>query len=152
MGTVNFQMFKLDLEKVEMTEERNSICTLSLPKTVSLPQTTLRHLSKAWHHHQRHPKQQAHLLQTLFSCAQLFATPWTVCSPPGSSVQGISQARILEWVAISSSRGASQVVDSLPLEPPGKPYHSLVHKKYSYRACLPFQRGEEWSEGFLTSL
>ena len=35
-----------------------------------------------------------------------FATPWTVvcdpmdCSVPGSSVLGISQARILEWVAI----------------------------------------------------
>ena len=27
------------------------------------------------------------------------------CSPPGSSVDGISQARILEWVAISFSRG-----------------------------------------------
>ena len=26
------------------------------------------------------------------------------CSPPDSSVPGISQARILEWVAISSSR------------------------------------------------
>ena len=26
------------------------------------------------------------------------------CSPPGSSVHGISQARILEWVAISFSR------------------------------------------------
>ena len=26
------------------------------------------------------------------------------CSPPGSSVLGISQARILEWVAISFSR------------------------------------------------
>ena len=29
----------------------------------------------------------------------------TGCSLPGSSVHGISQARILEWVAISSSRG-----------------------------------------------
>ena len=29
------------------------------------------------------------------------------CSPPGSSVHGILQARILEWVAISFSRGAS---------------------------------------------
>ena len=28
-----------------------------------------------------------------------------VCSLPGSSVHGVSQARILEWVAISSSRG-----------------------------------------------
>ena len=33
------------------------------------------------------------------------------CSPPGSSVQGISQARILEWVAISSSRGSSRPRD-----------------------------------------
>ena len=32
-------------------------------------------------------------------------------SPPGSSVYGISQARILEWVAISSSRGSSQPRD-----------------------------------------
>ena len=29
------------------------------------------------------------------------------CSPPGSSVYGILQARILEWVAISFSRGSS---------------------------------------------
>ena len=29
------------------------------------------------------------------------------CSPPGSSVPGILQARILEWVAISFSRGSS---------------------------------------------
>ena len=37
----------------------------------------------------------------------LFAIPWTV-RPPGSSVHGILQARILEWVAISFSRGSSQ--------------------------------------------
>ena len=30
------------------------------------------------------------------------------CSPPGSSVHGIFQARILEWVAISSSKGSLQ--------------------------------------------
>jgi len=30
------------------------------------------------------------------------------CSPPGSSVHGISQVRILEWVAISCSRRSSQ--------------------------------------------
>ena len=56
------------------------------------------------------------------------------CSPPGASVQGISQARILEWVAISSSRRSSQAsnphllpllychVGSLTLMPPGKPW------------------------------
>ena len=30
------------------------------------------------------------------------------CSPPGSSVHGILQARILEWVAMLSSRGSSR--------------------------------------------
>ena len=54
--------------------------------------------------------------------------------PPGFSVHGILQQRILEWVAMPSSRDltnpgiklvspaapAMQVV-SLPLEPPGKP-------------------------------
>ena len=29
------------------------------------------------------------------------------CNPPGSSVHGILQARILEWVAMASSRGSS---------------------------------------------
>ena len=33
------------------------------------------------------------------------------CSPPGSSVHGILQARILEWVAMPSSRGSSQLRD-----------------------------------------
>ena len=41
------------------------------------------------------------------SCPTL-ATPWTVCSPPSSSVHGIFQARILEWVDISFSRRSSQ--------------------------------------------
>ena len=56
------------------------------------------------------------------------------CSPSGSSVHGVLQARILEWVAMPSSRGSTQPrdqihvswspalqVDSLPLAPPGKP-------------------------------
>ena len=33
------------------------------------------------------------------------------CSPPGSSVHGILQARILEWVTISFSRGSSRPRD-----------------------------------------
>ena len=48
-------------------------------------------------------------------CAQM-QSYLTLCDPkdsssPGSSVHGISQARILEWVAISSSRGSSQTRD-----------------------------------------
>ena len=33
------------------------------------------------------------------------------CNLPGSSIHGIFQARVLEWVAISSSRGSSQPRD-----------------------------------------
>ena len=53
------------------------------------------------------------------------------CSLPGSSVHGISQARILEWVAISFSRGSSPLRDRtcvsciaggfFTAEPPGRP-------------------------------
>ena len=53
------------------------------------------------------------------------------CSPPGSSVHAISQARILEWIAISFSRGSSWPRDQTHVsclaggffttEPPGKP-------------------------------
>ena len=38
-------------------------------------------------------------------------TSWTVCSPPRSSVQGVSQVRILEWVAIFFFRGSFQPKD-----------------------------------------
>ena len=53
------------------------------------------------------------------------------CSLPGSSVHGILQARIVEWIAISFSRGSSRPrdrtrvstleADALTSEPPGKP-------------------------------
>ena len=53
----------------------------------------------------------------LIICCCLFAklhlTLWDPmdCSPPGSSVHGILQARALEWVAESSSRGSSRPRD-----------------------------------------
>ena len=66
----------------------------------------------------------------LISCVQVFCDPMD-CSPPGSSVHGIPQARILERVAISFSRGSSQPRDQTYIsciagrffatEPPGKP-------------------------------
>ena len=40
------------------------------------------------------------------------------CSPPGSSAHGILQARILEWVAIPSSRGSSQPREELSKKTP----------------------------------
>ena len=46
----------------------------------------------------------------LLSYVQLFVTPMD-CRPPGFSVHGIFQARILEWIATSSSRGSSRPSD-----------------------------------------
>ena len=46
------------------------------------------------------------------SHVQLFCDP-TDCSPLGSSVHGISQARTLDWVAISFSRGFSRPRDQI---------------------------------------
>ena len=67
------------------------------------------------------------------SCLTLFNL--RDCSPLGSSVHGISQARILEWVAIFFSRGSSRCriepvlrafqVDSLPLSHLGSTH--MIH-------------------------
>ena len=51
-----------------------------------------------------------------------------VCSPPGSSLHGISQARILEWVVISTpgylpNPGSPALAGGFfTTEPPGKTY------------------------------
>ena len=65
------------------------------------------------------------------------------CSPPGSSVHGFLQARILEWLAVPSSRGSSWPRDRtlvsciscivggfFTAEPPGKPLIELVSPVY----------------------
>ena len=44
--------------------------------------------------------------QSLQSCSTLCEP--IDCGPPGSSVHGILQVRILEWIAIPFSRGSSQ--------------------------------------------
>ena len=56
----------------------------------------------------------AYIVVELLSCVWLFCDPMD-CNPPGSSVHGIFQARILEWVAISFSRGSSPPRDRTPV-------------------------------------
>ena len=75
---------------------------------------------------------------TVFKSSEVTQSCLTLCdpmdhSPPGSSVHGIFQARILEWVAMPSSTGSSQEsnlcllcllhwqADSLPLHHLGSP-------------------------------
>ena len=69
------------------------------------------------------------------------------CSPPGSSVHGIFQARILEWIAFSFCRGSSWLRDRTHVScisctagrffttaPPGKPEELIqLHIKNDFR-------------------
>ena len=106
----------------------------------------------------------AHSLSCVWLCSLMD------CSLPGSSALGIFQAGILEWVAISYSRGSSQprdsthisCVDSLPYSPPGKPFYmssctqsivewSLIHISKEWRvksprdSCVLFIQKWPWS-------
>ena len=63
-------------------------------------------LSSCWRH-------QCSFLSCLYCRSEVAQSCTTVCDPidcslPGSSVHGIFQARILEWVAVSFSRGSSR--------------------------------------------
>ena len=48
------------------------------------------------------------VLKVLFVQSSLPFCNLMACSSPGSSVHGILQARILEWVAVSFSKGSSR--------------------------------------------
>ena len=73
------------------------------------------------------------------------AIPWS-CNPPGSSVHGISQARILGWVAIPFSRGSPRPgiepgcpalqADSLPLS-----HQELYTELYAAAAINHLKQG-----------
>ena len=83
------------------------------------------------------------------ACAKSLQLCPTLCDPidqrlPGCSVHGILQARVLEWVAMSSSRGSSQPrdqiqvslsllhwqADSLLLALPGRPIENSIADPY----------------------
>ena len=81
----------------------------------------------------------------LCSVAQLSLTLCSpmVCSPPGSSVHGILQARILEWVAVSSSRGSFQPRDQTCLSCTGRQilYHRATWETSSAPTLTLFKGG-----------
>ena len=69
----------------------------------------------------------------VLSCFRLCLT---LCNPvdwgpAGSSVHGILQARILEWVATPSSRGSSQPKDQTQVS-----YISCIGRRVLYHSCL----------------
>ena len=80
--------------------------------------------------------------------SNFFVTPWTVARPSLLSM-GILQARILEWVAMPSSRGLSNPgieprspalqADSILSEPPGKPKNPGVGSHSLLQGIFPTQ-------------
>ena len=90
----------------------------------------------------------------VYTHAQSLSFIWLLCDPtdcslPGSSVHGISQARILECVAISSSRVPSQPRDQTPIacdlagrlfttELPGKPHILILKHSITVSNCFNF--------------
>ena len=73
------------------------------------------------------------------------------CSPPGSSVHGILQPRILEWVAISFSRGSSQPKDWTRVSCIAGRLFSIWATRKAHQALLP--RNNFWDpKGTMTSI
>ena len=71
-------------------------------------------------------------------------------SPTGSSVHGILQAKILEWVAMPSSRGSSQPRAQTQVSHIAGGFqilHCLSHQGSPWileQAAYPFSRGSSW--------
>ena len=106
---------------------------------------------QTWSNNNKRDKIYEHIFQWRRYCcccclvAQSCLTPCNPmdCGPPGSSVHGISQARILEWMAISFSRGSSRPRDGthvfwqdyLPLSHQGSYVIRNGRERYKFKIC-----------------
>ena len=108
------------------------------------------------------------MLCSVAQCCPTLCDPMN-CSPPGSSVHGILQERIVEWVAMPFSRGPSQSKEQTSTS-----CFSWIADRFFYQlshqgrprilewVVYPFSRGSSWSRnqigisciagGFFTSL
>ena len=69
------------------------------------------------------------------------------CSPPGSSVRGIFQARILEWVAIPFSRGSSWPRDQTRISCIGRLILYHLSLRYVWSGRSPDLAGKKYVVG-----
>ena len=75
---------------------------------------------------------------------------WTLsdpmdCSPPGSTIHGIFQARVLEWVPLPSPCNITTVrkqlkIQVLPMRPTCRASHTLVFSRISHSKRQPWRR------------
>ena len=89
------------------------------------------------------------------ACSVAQSCPWlslcdpVACSPPSSSVHGVFQARILEWVAFPLLGIFPPLVsptlqaDSLPSGPPGKPKNTEVGSLSLLQRMFPTQESNQ---------
>ena len=96
-ATINYVITDLSNENV--------IQIIWLPHSVS-PNVLLFSLFYIWRDSRKYLRDTAVVLLAAKLCRTL-CKPMN-CSPPGSSVHGTSQARILDWIAISFSKGSSR--------------------------------------------
>ena len=75
------------------------------------------------------------------------------CSLPGSSVHGISQARILEWVAIPFSRGSSRPRDQTLVSCiAGRCFTLLQNTTVQWKKlCVSFARSRNFGRNYFPS-
>ena len=113
------------------------------------------------------PLQEIFLNNSCFCCCLITKLYLAFCKPmyynlPGSSVHGISKARVLEWVAISFSRGIFLTqglnlhllhwqADSLPLSHQGSPNARQTRSFFahntlslSYLVHLRYSKSKVW--------
>ena len=127
-----------------------------MPACNFLPHRYLSMKATSWHHAPLKPAEdlkKCELARKIDCCCYSVATSYLTlcyCSLPGSSVHGIFQARILEWVAISFSRVSqpkNQTCVSyiaggfFTAKPPGKPrkmdyiYSNIIIGMSFYHLC-----------------
>ena len=99
----------------------------------------------------KRPLCSSHSISTAAAAKSLQSCP-TLCnptdgSPPGSSVPGILQARILEWVVISFSNACMHakllqscptLCDPMDSNPPGSSVHRILQARIVERAAISF--------------
>ena len=89
------------------------------------------------------------------------------CNPPGSFVHGIFQGRIVEGVAMPSSRGSSQYIhcvrakslqswltlwDLIDSSPPGSSLHGILQTTILEWVAMSYFRGFSWLRDWTVSL
>ena len=101
-----------------------------------------------WEAHYTHPR--------VLVCISVVQSCLILCDPldcrlPGFSVHGISQARMLEWVAISSSRGSSWPRDGIHISCAGR---WILHRWATREAHSPQRLVHltQWPQYILASL